>query len=131
MMYPIYLDGYSLYICTSYHRKVIPVVAHISHLKVARLIVCKLSSALSAPSLMASSTSVTDLKGKQRQPPVVQPASGNSIVINPCQRLNPVVECVRNVPKEFGDILPDYQVGRTTGVIFLRSRHLPSLSLDD
>ncbi len=72
-----------------------------------------------------SSTSTTDLKGKQRQPPVVQPGSGKSIIINPCQRLNPVVECIRNVPKEFGDILPDYQVGRTTGVLFLRSRPPP------
>ncbi len=67
---------------------------------------------------MASST--TEPKGKQRQPPVVQPGSGNSIIINPSQRLNPVVECIRNVPKEFGDITPDYQVGRTTGVLFLR-----------
>ncbi len=34
------------------------------------------------------------------------------------QRLtNHVVECIRNVPKEFGD---DYQFGRTTGVLFLR-----------
>jgi Binding domain of DNA repair protein Ercc1 (rad10/Swi10) len=73
--------------------------------------------------------STTELKGKQRQPPVVQPASGNSIIINPCQRLNPVVECIRNVPKEFGDILPDYQVGKTTGVIFLRCLHLPFPSL--
>src|SRR6266702_1247883 len=67
---------------------------------------------------MASST--TEPKGKQRQPPVVQPGSGNSIIINPNQRLNPVVECIRNVPKEFGDITPDYQVGRSTGVLFLR-----------
>lgn len=67
---------------------------------------------------MASST-----KGKQRQPPVVQPGSGNSIIINPCQRLNPIVECIRNVPKEFGDISPDYQVGRTTGVLFLSLRY--------
>ncbi|KAI0268548.1 restriction endonuclease type II-like protein [Russula aff. rugulosa BPL654] len=67
--------------------------------------------------------STTELKGKHRQPPVVQPASGNSIIINPCQRLNPVVECIRNVPKEFGDILPDYQVGKTTGVIFLSLRY--------
>ncbi|KAH9981804.1 restriction endonuclease type II-like protein [Russula compacta] len=64
-----------------------------------------------------------ELKGKQRQPPVVQPASGNSIIINPSQRLNPVIECIRNVTKEFGDILPDYQVGRTTGVLFLSLRY--------
>ncbi|KAI0289060.1 restriction endonuclease type II-like protein [Russula brevipes] len=66
---------------------------------------------------------MAELKGKQRQPPVIQPGSGNSIIINPCQRLNPVVECIRNVPKEFGDILPDYQVGRTTGVVFLSLRY--------
>ncbi|KAI0295073.1 restriction endonuclease type II-like protein [Multifurca ochricompacta] len=66
-------------------------------------------------------------KGKhqhqQRQPPVVQPSLGNSIIINPCQRLNPIIECIRNVPKEFGDILPDYQVGKTTGVLFLSLRY--------
>lgn len=28
---------------------------------------------------------------------------------------------MRNVGKEFGDIVADYQVGRTTGVLFLRS----------
>ena len=73
--------------------------------------------------------STTD-KGKQRQPPVVHPASGNTIIINPCQRLNPIVECIRNVPKEFGDILPDYQVGKTTGVLFLRCPlHLPFSSI--
>ena len=88
-----------------------------------RLCPCiKLSSvSLQPPHLSMAQThlSTTD-KGKQRQPPVVHPASGNSIIINPCQRLNPIVECIRNVPKEFGDILPDYQVGRTTGVLFLR-----------
>jgi DNA excision repair protein ERCC-1 len=72
------------------------------------------------------------------RPPVVQPGTGNNIVINPnqvdckalycqlaltifrLQRLNPVLECVRNVGKEFGDIVCDFQVGRTTGVLFLR-----------
>jgi len=36
------------------------------------------------------------------------------------QRGNPVLESIRNVGKEFGDIVADYQVGRTTGVLFLR-----------
>ncbi|KAI9446969.1 DNA repair protein rad10 [Lactarius psammicola] len=68
-------------------------------------------------------SSVNRPKGKERQPPVVQPGSSSSIIINPCQRLNPIVECIRNVPKEFGDISPDYQVGRTTGVLFLSLRY--------
>ncbi|KIJ40933.1 hypothetical protein M422DRAFT_32048 [Sphaerobolus stellatus SS14] len=56
-------------------------------------------------------------------PPVVQPSSGNAIIINSCQRLNPLLEAIRNVPKEFGDIIPDFQVGRTTGVLFLSLKY--------
>ncbi|TFY76144.1 hypothetical protein EWM64_g7867 [Hericium alpestre] len=57
------------------------------------------------------------------KPPVVQPGSGNNIIINPCQRLNPILEAVRNVGKEFGEIKADFQVGRTTGVLFLSLRY--------
>ncbi|KAF5354644.1 hypothetical protein D9756_005353 [Leucocoprinus leucothites] len=56
-------------------------------------------------------------------PPVVVPNSGNNIVVNPCQRGNPVLECIRNVGKEFGDTPADYQVGRTTGILFLSLRY--------
>ena len=41
-------------------------------------------------------------------------------MFNNVQRGNPVLECIKNVGKEFGEILADYQVGRTTGVLFLR-----------
>ncbi|KAI9063687.1 DNA repair protein rad10 [Trametes sanguinea] len=57
------------------------------------------------------------------KPPVVLPGSGNNIIVNPCQRGNPVLECIRNVGKEFGEIVADYQVGRTTGVLFLSLRY--------
>lgn len=70
-------------------------------------------------------------------PKVVVPGSGNNIILNPLQvsvelpvpdliydwviqRGNPILEHVRNVGKEYGDILADYQVGRTTGVLYLR-----------
>ncbi|KAJ7188144.1 restriction endonuclease type II-like protein [Mycena filopes] len=57
-------------------------------------------------------------------PPVVVPSgAGNSIIVNPLQRGNPVLEAIRNVPKEFGDIVCDYQVGRTTGVLFLSLKY--------
>ncbi|KAN0091069.1 Restriction endonuclease type II-like protein [Tylopilus felleus] len=55
--------------------------------------------------------------------PVVQPGVGNNIIVNPNQRLNPVLECIRNVGKEFGDIVPDFQVGRTTCILFLSLRY--------
>ncbi|KAG5648503.1 hypothetical protein DXG03_003114 [Asterophora parasitica] len=52
-------------------------------------------------------------------PPVVL-GTGNNILINPLQRGNTLLDCIKNVGKEFGDIIADYQVGRTTGVLFLR-----------
>ncbi|KAF9529382.1 restriction endonuclease type II-like protein [Crepidotus variabilis] len=56
-------------------------------------------------------------------PPVVIPASGSNIIVSPLQRGNPVLDCIRNVGKEFGDIVADYQVGRTTGVLFLSLKY--------
>jgi len=70
-------------------------------------------------------------------PPVVHPGSGNNIIVNPrqvslvvfwhsCllshkfQRLNPILNFIRNVGTEYGDIPGDFQVGRTTGVLYLR-----------
>ncbi|KAJ6499213.1 restriction endonuclease type II-like protein [Mycena sanguinolenta] len=57
-------------------------------------------------------------------PPVVIPTGGgNAIIVNPLQRGNPVLEAIRNVAKEFGDVVCDYQVGRTTGVLFLSLKY--------
>ncbi|PPQ63481.1 hypothetical protein CVT24_005138 [Panaeolus cyanescens] len=58
-----------------------------------------------------------------KPPPVVLPSSSNNIIISPTQRGNPVLECIKNVGKEFGDIVVDYQVGRTTGVLFLSLKY--------
>ncbi|RDB24984.1 DNA excision repair protein ERCC-1 [Hypsizygus marmoreus] len=55
-------------------------------------------------------------------PPVI-PGTGTNIIINPLQRGNLVLDCIRNVGKEFGDIIADYQVGRTTGVLFLSLKY--------
>ncbi|KIM75474.1 hypothetical protein PILCRDRAFT_827178 [Piloderma croceum F 1598] len=58
------------------------------------------------------------------KPPVVLPGgTGNNIIINSNQRLNPLLECIRNVGKEFGDIVPDFQVGRTTCVLYLSLKY--------
>ncbi|KAI1798264.1 DNA repair protein rad10 [Ganoderma leucocontextum] len=71
----------------------------------------------------AAGSSGSSRPGGQPKPPVVVPGTGNNIIVNPCQRGNPVLECARNVGKEFGEILADYQVGRTTGVLFLSLRY--------
>lgn len=52
-------------------------------------------------------------------PPVIHPGSGNSIIINPCQRRNPALNHIRNVGHEYGEIPADFQVGKTAGVLFL------------
>ncbi|KAJ8076520.1 ssDNA endonuclease and repair protein rad10 [Marasmius tenuissimus] len=61
---------------------------------------------------------------KPTAPPVVVPAAaGRNIILNPLQRGNPILEHVKNVGTEFGDIIADYQVGRTTGVLFLSLKY--------
>jgi DNA excision repair protein ERCC-1 len=68
-----------------------------------------------------ASTSHARLNEPQR-PRVIHPAaSSNTIVVNPCQKGNPVLNHIRNMPYEWGDIVPDYQVGATTGVLYLSS----------
>jgi len=36
------------------------------------------------------------------------------------QKGNPVLKYIRNVPWEFGDIIPDYQLGQTSCALYLR-----------
>ncbi|KAK1330075.1 hypothetical protein QTO34_010261 [Cnephaeus nilssonii] len=47
-------------------------------------------------------------------------AKSNSIIVSPRQRGNPVLKFVRNVPWEFGDVVPDYVLGQSTCALFLR-----------
>ncbi|XP_070296480.1 DNA excision repair protein ERCC-1 [Salvelinus sp. IW2-2015] len=47
--------------------------------------------------------------------------SGNSIIVSPRQRGNPILKFVRSVPWEFGEVVPDYVLGQTTCALFLRS----------
>ncbi|NXN22831.1 ERCC1 protein, partial [Nycticryphes semicollaris] len=56
--------------------------------------------------------------------PVLKPgAKSNSIVVSPRQRGNPVLKFVRNVPWEFGDVVPDYVLGQSTCALFLSLRY--------
>uniref|UniRef100_A0A6Q2XBD9 DNA excision repair protein ERCC-1 n=1 Tax=Esox lucius TaxID=8010 RepID=A0A6Q2XBD9_ESOLU len=49
--------------------------------------------------------------------------SGNSIIVSPRQRGNPILKFVRSVPWEFGEIVPDYVLGQTTCALFLSLRY--------
>uniref|UniRef100_G1PKB3 DNA excision repair protein ERCC-1 n=1 Tax=Myotis lucifugus TaxID=59463 RepID=G1PKB3_MYOLU len=50
-------------------------------------------------------------------------AKSNSIIVSPRQRGNPVLKFVRNVPWEFGDVVPDYVLGQSTCALFLSLRY--------
>ncbi|XP_067136715.1 DNA excision repair protein ERCC-1 isoform X1 [Centruroides vittatus] len=47
----------------------------------------------------------------------------NFIIVNSCQRGNPLLKHIRNVPWEFGEIEPDYIMGKTTCALYLSLRY--------
>ena len=64
-------------------------------------------------------------------PPKVQPPdpstlpkkNKNSIIVSSKQRGNPILKYIRNVPWEYGEIVPDYQIGATSCALFLSLRY--------
>ncbi|KAK9333837.1 restriction endonuclease type II-like protein [Lipomyces starkeyi] len=50
-------------------------------------------------------------------------SSLGSIVVSPRQKGNPVLNYIRNVPWEYGDIVPDYLVDPTIAVLFLSLKY--------
>ncbi|XP_074876408.1 DNA excision repair protein ERCC-1 [Buteo buteo] len=50
-------------------------------------------------------------------------AKSSSIIVSPRQRGNPVLKFIRNVPWEFGDVVPDYVLGQSTCALFLSLRY--------
>uniref|UniRef100_A0A8C5PR32 ERCC1-like central domain-containing protein n=1 Tax=Leptobrachium leishanense TaxID=445787 RepID=A0A8C5PR32_9ANUR len=51
------------------------------------------------------------------------PGGRNNIVVSTRQRGNPVLKHIRNVPWEFGEIIPDYVLGETSCALFLSLRY--------
>ena len=51
-------------------------------------------------------------------------ANPNARVVSRRQEGNPLLRHIRNVRWQFGDILPDYQMGPTTCALFLSLRHV-------
>ncbi|XP_043940272.1 DNA excision repair protein ERCC-1 [Protopterus annectens] len=50
-------------------------------------------------------------------------SKSGSIIVSPRQRGNPVLKFIRNVPWEFGEIIPDYLMGQSTCALFLSLRY--------
>eukprot|EP00794_Sanderia_malayensis_P009165 gene9165-10138_t len=81
----------------------------------------------------AEKQTATDIKSSADNNPESDPKSNvpvtnaklstNSIIVNSRQRGNPVLKYIRNVPWEYGDIVPDYVLGLTTCALFLSLRY--------
>ncbi|XP_013364163.1 PREDICTED: DNA excision repair protein ERCC-1 isoform X1 [Chinchilla lanigera] len=63
------------------------------------------------------------LAGETPHPALKPGAKSNSIIVSPRQRGNPVLKFVRNVPWEFGEVVPDYVLGQSTCALFLSLRY--------
>lgn len=59
-------------------------------------------------------------KSKVDKPVNIPSGSRRTIIVNACQRGNPMLKAIKNVGWEYGDIVPDYQVGANTCVLYLR-----------
>lgn len=55
----------------------------------------------------------------------MQGANPNAIIVSRRQQGNPLLNHIRNVRWQYGDILPDYLMGATTCAIFLSLRCVP------
>lgn len=79
--------------------------------------------AISGPARGAGATHASGPELQAGETPNQTPKLGtksNSIIVSPRQRGNPVLKFVRNVPWEFGDVVPDYVLGQSTCALFLR-----------
>ncbi|XP_042867036.1 mating-type switching protein swi10-like [Penaeus japonicus] len=52
-----------------------------------------------------------------------KPATKNCVIVSSRQRGNPILKSIRNVPWEYGEIVPDYTMGGTTCALFLSLRY--------
>ncbi|EIM19109.1 DNA repair protein rad10 [Wallemia mellicola CBS 633.66] len=62
-------------------------------------------------------------QNKTQSPRRALPNSKNAVLVNSCQRGNPILKEVRNVSWEYTDIVPDYVAGSSTGILFLSLRY--------
>ncbi|XP_004873241.1 DNA excision repair protein ERCC-1 isoform X3 [Heterocephalus glaber] len=82
--------------------------------------------AISQPAGGAAATCPTgsdSLAGETPNQALKPGAKSNSIIVSPRQRGNPVLKFVRNVPWEFGEVIPDYVLGQSTCALFLSLRY--------
>lgn len=79
--------------------------------------------ALKDTSLFAAARDVPALDPQQKQQLTAKLPSKNSVIVSSRQRGNPLLKHIRNVPYEYGEVVPDYVMGGTTCAVFLSLRY--------
>ncbi|KAG0312679.1 ssDNA endonuclease and repair protein rad10 [Dissophora globulifera] len=80
-------------------------------------------SASSAAAAEPAAAATGSVNATAAVPPPFIPKSKSTIVVKPSQRGNPMLQFIRNVPYEYGEIVPDFVVGLTSCIVFLSIRY--------
>uniref|UniRef100_A0A8C8SSH9 DNA excision repair protein ERCC-1 n=1 Tax=Pelusios castaneus TaxID=367368 RepID=A0A8C8SSH9_9SAUR len=81
------------------------------------------ASAVPPPGNEASTAPPAASRDSDPSPTLKLGTKSNCIIVSPRQRGNPILKFVRNVPWEFGEIVPDYVLGQSTCALFLSLRY--------
>ncbi|SPO31743.1 related to dna excision repair protein ercc-1 [Ustilago trichophora] len=84
-----------------------------------------MNASSSSTNTSTTSTSTSSGVTQPRPRPIIRGALGNTntILVNPCQRGNPLLPHIRSIGWEYADIIPDYQVGLSSCILFLSLRY--------
>ncbi|OQO04877.1 hypothetical protein B0A48_07894 [Cryoendolithus antarcticus] len=83
------------------------------------------SAARTAPALDRGGTTTPQQGGVVQPKPQALPkrTGPSSIIVSPRQKGNPLLNGIKQVPWEYGDIVPDYILGATTCALFLSLKY--------
>ncbi|ORZ10355.1 restriction endonuclease type II-like protein [Lobosporangium transversale] len=81
------------------------------------------SSSSSAAATSATAATAGTTTEQANTTPVFVPKSKSTVVVKPSQRGNPLLQFIKNVPYEYGEIVPDFIVGLTSCILYLSIRY--------
>ncbi|RUS81066.1 hypothetical protein EGW08_011152 [Elysia chlorotica] len=71
----------------------------------------------------SSETNIDGVSSGQEIGSTKASSSSNSLIVNTRQRGNPILKSVRNIPWEYGNIVPDYVMGQSNCALFLSLKY--------
>ncbi|XP_046567875.1 DNA excision repair protein ERCC-1-like isoform X2 [Haliotis rubra] len=83
----------------------------------------KVEVAAKPTSLQKEAGKLVEEEPVESLPTLAKIGKTNSLIVNQRQRGNPILKHVRNIPWEYGNIVPDYVMGQSTCALFLSLRY--------